>query len=58
MFMNANSQALIDVVAGFDADFFTALKQQQADKLTTPELEVLCSGCSQQHPRLPDLGHR
>ena len=58
MFMNANSQALIDVVAGFDADFLTALEQQQADKLTAPELEALCSGCSQQHPRLPDLGHR
>jgi hypothetical protein len=58
MFMNANSQPPLDVLAGFDADFVAALEQQQADKLTAPELEALCSGCSQQHPRLPDFGHR
>ena len=56
--MNANSQPPLDVLAGFDADFVAALEQQQADKLTAPELEALCSGCSQQHPRLPDFGHR
>jgi hypothetical protein len=50
--MNPNSQSLLGVLAGFDADFVAALEQQQADKLTAQELEALCSGCSQQHPRL------
>jgi hypothetical protein len=38
MFMIDNSQALIDVLAGFDADFVAALEQQQADKLTAHQL--------------------
>jgi hypothetical protein len=46
MFMYANSQALIDVVAGFDADFVAALEQQQADKLMAQEREALWSSCS------------
>jgi hypothetical protein len=44
--MNPNSQALLDVLAGFDADFVAALEQQQADKLTAQDLEALWSGCS------------
>ncbi len=58
VFMNPNSQSLLDVLAGFDADFVAALEQQQADKLTAQELEALWSDCSKQHPRLFDLGHR
>ena len=44
--MNDNSQALLDVLAGFDADFVAALEQQQVVKLTAQELEALLSGCS------------
>jgi hypothetical protein len=46
VFMNPNGQALLDVLAGFDADFVAALEQQQADKLTAQELEALWSSCS------------
>ena len=46
MFMIDNSQALIDVLAGFDADFVAALEQHQADKLTAQEREALGSSCS------------
>ena len=46
VFMNPNSQALLDVLAGFDADFVAALEQQQADKLTAQELEALWSSCT------------
>jgi hypothetical protein len=46
VFMNPNSQSLLDVLAGFDADFVAALEQQQADKLTAQELEALWSSCS------------
>jgi hypothetical protein len=59
MFMNDNSQALIDVLAGVDAGFMAALEQQQADKLTAQERGVPCDLTARhQHPRLPDLGHR
>ncbi len=34
MIMNPNSQALLDVLAGFDAYFVAALEQQQVDKVT------------------------
>lgn len=33
--------ALIDLLAGFDADFVTALEQQQAEKLPLQERESL-----------------
>jgi hypothetical protein len=46
MFMNPNSQSLLDVLAGFDADFVAALEQQQAYKLTAQDLEALWSSCS------------
>ena len=46
VFMNPNSQALLDVLAGFDADFVAALEQQQAGKLTAQELEDLWRICS------------
>lgn len=46
MIMNPDGQALLDVLAGFDADFVAALEQQQADKLTAQELEALWSSCS------------
>jgi hypothetical protein len=46
VFMNPNSQALLDVLVGFDADFVAALEQQQADKLTAQELEALWPSCS------------
>lgn len=46
MIMNPNSQALLDVLAGFDADFVAALEQQQVDKLTAQKLEALWSSCS------------
>jgi hypothetical protein len=46
VFMNPNSQSLLDVLAGFDADFVAALEQQQADKLTAQDLEALWSSCS------------
>ena len=54
MFMNPNSQSLLDVLAGFDADFVAALEQQQADKLTAQDLEALWSGCSQQPSDCPE----
>lgn len=56
--MNPNSQSLLDVLAGFDADFVAALEQQQADKLTAQDLEACCLAARHQHPRLSDLGHR
>ena len=34
-------RALIDLLAGFDADFVTALEQQQAEKLPLQERESL-----------------
>ncbi len=34
VFMNPNSQSMLDVLAGFDAYFVAALEQQQVDKLT------------------------
>ena len=44
--MNPNSQALLEVLAGFYADFVAALEQQQADKLTAQELKAVWSSCS------------
>ena len=58
VFMNPNSQSLLDVLAGFDADFVAALEQQQADKLPAQDLEACCLAARHQHPRLSDLGHR
>jgi len=46
MFVNANSQPLIDLVACFDADFVAAFEQQQAVKLMAQERKALWSGCS------------
>ena len=46
VFMNPNSQSLLDVLAGFDADFVAALEQQQADKLSDQELKAVWSSCS------------
>ena len=46
VFMNPNSQSLLDVLAGFDAYFVAALEQQQVDKLTAQWLEALWSSCS------------
>jgi hypothetical protein len=41
VFMNGNSQALLEILGGFDADFVTALERDQAGKLPVQERESL-----------------
>jgi hypothetical protein len=46
MSMKVNSQALIDMLACFDADFVAAFEQQQAVKLMAQDRKALWSSCS------------
>lgn len=41
VFMNGDSQAMLKILGGFDADFVAALERDQADKLPVQERELL-----------------
>jgi virulence-associated protein VagC len=41
VFMNGNSQAVLQALSSFDADFVEALEQEQKNKLPVQEREAL-----------------
>jgi hypothetical protein len=45
VFMNGNSQALLDTLAGFEPSFVASLEEQQASASPAQERESLCSIC-------------